>query len=447
MHRLRRILAAAALCLLLLPFGAYAAAYSPPFETDAVSVYFINLASDDVIFEKDSLLPVDPQGLAQLMTVILTLENVSSPEAEMVSMKPSIENDMYTRSLELGKIRLAGLYRNETLSVDRLIYAVMITGANEAAAMLADYVGGGSIDYFVEMMNRRAKELGAADTHFTTPHGLPDEKAVTTAQDMAKIARHAMHIPALEKYLNVSFLDGGPTDRQEHLYWNTTNRLLVKTSEFYNPSITVLKESFSLSGGGHLLSFAERSGYSYLLAVMGCKSLNAQGQDVSSTSSFSDTNRLFGWAFDTFRVKVLLEKGRSFDEIPLKMNLKKDFLRVMSAEGFSMLVPDAIEASSVKFELSLPDYVRAPIAKGDFIGEVTLILADEVIGRIDVISAETVEASRALLLLESVIGVTRTFMFKFSAIFLLILIIAYTALAIISNRSRNYRRKNRRTRR
>ena len=123
------------------------------------------------------------------------------------------------------------------------------------------------------------------------------------------------------------------------------------------------------------------------------------------------------------------------------MNTKKDFLRVMSADGFSALVPDAIEASSVKFELDLPDFVSAPVAKGDYVGEVTLILADEVIGRIDVVSAETVEASRSLILLEKVLGITRTFWFKFAVVFLLLLIILYTALTIVSNRSRRLRRK------
>jgi D-alanyl-D-alanine carboxypeptidase len=429
-----------ALCFLL-QMQIFAATYTPPFETDAASVYFINLDSENIIFEKNSINPIDPGGLAQLMTVILALENVADPETETISMKASIENEMYTRSLELGRIRLAGLYRNETLTVDKLISAVMLTGANEAAAMLGDYVGDGSIPYFVEMMNRRAKELGAVNTLFTSPHGLPDENAVTTARDMALIARHAMDFPALKKYLNLTFLDGGPTERQEHLYWNTTNRLAVKTSEFFNPAITTVKESFAADTGGHLLSFAERSGYSYLLAVLGCRSTNEAGQDTSAVTAFVETNRLYAWAFDTFRVKVLLEKGKSFNEIPLKMNTKKDFLRVMSADGFSALVPDAIEASSIKFELDLPDFVSAPVTKGDYVGKVTLILADEVIGRIDVVSAETVDASRSLILLEKVLAVTRTFWFKFSVVFLLLLIILYTALTIVSNRSRRLRRK------
>ena len=437
---MRKIALFAALCLLL-QVQISAATYTPPFETDAASVYFINLDSENIIFEKNPINPIDPGGLAQLMTVILTLENVANPETETISMKASIENEMYTRSLELGRIRLAGLYRNETLTVDKLISAVMLTGANEASAMLGDYVGDGSIPYFVEMMNRRAKELGAVNTLFTSPHGLPDEKAVTTAMDMALIARHAMDFPAFKKYLNLTFVDGGPTDRQKNLYWNTTNRLAVKTSEFYNPAVTTVKESFALGTGGHLLSFAERGGYSYLLAVLGCRSTNAAGQDTSAVSAFFETNRLYAWAFNTFRVKVLLEKGKSFDEIPLKMNMKKDFLRVMSADGLSALVPDAIEASSVKFELDLPDFVSAPIAKGDYVGKVTLILADEIIGHIDVVSAETVAASRSLILLEKVLGVTQTFWFKFGVVFLLLLIILYTALTIVSNRSRRLRRK------
>ena len=157
--------------------SASAAEYIPSFEVDSQAVYLVNLDSEMTIYQKNADKKIEPSALSQLMTVVLALERVQDPENEMVTMKSYIENDMYEYGLALGGIRLAGLYRNETISVKNLMYAVMIRDANEAATMLGDYIGDGSVPYFVELMNKRARELGMKNTHFTSPHGLPDPEA------------------------------------------------------------------------------------------------------------------------------------------------------------------------------------------------------------------------------------------------------------------------------
>ena len=116
----------------------------------------------------------------------------------------------------------------------------------------------------------------------------------------------------------------------------------------------------------------------------------------------------------------------------------------MSADNFTALIPDAIEASSIQYELVLPEYLQAPVEKGQLIGEVRLVLAGEKVGVVGVVSAEQAEASRALLLLDRVIGLTRTYWFKFIVIFLAVLMILYIALMIVRNRNR--RRYGRRRR-
>lgn len=137
-----------------------AAAYTPNFDLAAESVYLINLDSDMVICEQNADKPIEPSSLAQLMTVVLALEKVENPENAMATMRGYIQDEMYRQNVSLGGIRLAGLYKDEEISIQKLMYAVMIRDANEAAMMIADYVGDGSVPYFVEMMNERAQELG-----------------------------------------------------------------------------------------------------------------------------------------------------------------------------------------------------------------------------------------------------------------------------------------------
>lgn len=433
------------LCAVLLATGVSAADYVPPFDLSAQAVYLINLDSERVIYEKNATERIEPSALAQLMTVILALEKADDPANEILAMKPYIEDEMYRKNIALGGIRLAGLYRNEEISLQSLLYAVMLRDANEASMIIADYFGDGSIPYFVEMMNERAAELGATDTNFTNPTGLPDAKSYTTARDICILARHAMSLPGFLDLIAVTTYDGGPTSRQEHLYWHANNKLMQSGSEFYNPAVEGIKVGYHNDLGSFAVTQAKKDGYTYLAVLMGCTSVDSEGQDTSYNQAFVETSRLYGWAFDTFRVKTLLEKGKSFGEVPLRLCWGKDFLRIMSADNFTALIPDEIEASSIRHELVLPSYLEAPIEKGEMVGEVRLVLAGEQIGRVGVVSAETVEVSRTLLMLDKLIGVTETFWFKFIVVFLVTLILLYIALMVVRNRNkRRYHRGRRR---
>ena len=431
------------LCFLGLGGNCLAAAYTPNFDLKARAVYLVNLDSEMVICEQNADEKIEPSALAQLMTVVLALERVEHPESAMATMRGYIQDEMYRQNVSLGGIRLAGLYKNEEISIKNLTYAVMIRDANEAAMMIADYIGDGSVPYFVEMMNGRAAELGMNNTKFTSPHGLPDPESYTTAKDMAILARHAMTLPGFEALMNATTYDGGPTNVNEHLNWSTTNRLLVGSSPYYNSAVSGIKTAYHQTLGSYAVTLAKKNGYSYLAVLMASAGADTVS-DNDAFSAFDETNRLYNWAFSTFRVKTLLEKGKSFGELPLRLAWGKDFLRIMSADNFTALIPDAIEASSIQYDLVLPEYVQAPVEKGQLIGEVRLVLAGERIGVVGVVSAESAQASRALLLLDRLLGLTRTYWFKFIVIFLVVLILLYLALMIVRNRNR--RRYGRRRR-
>lgn len=132
-------------------------------------------------------------------------------------------------------------------------------------------------------------------------------------------------------------------------------------------------------------------------------------------------------------------------EIPLRLNLDQDYIKLMTAERFTSLLPKNIEASDVILMPEVPDYIEAPVKKGQSVGEVILILSGEEIGRVELLSAETVEASQVLILLEQAKAITRSFWFKFAVVFLVMLIIFY--IIMMGIRSRNRRRSGYRPRR
>lgn len=425
------------LCFTAIP--AAAESYSPLFPMSAKSYYLYNLDSNMVITDQTAHQRVQPSTLAQLMTMVVALEEVDNPDDTMVSMKGYIQDEMYRKGQELGGIPLAGLLKNEAVSVENLLYAMLLRNANEAAMMVADYVGDGSVPYFVEMMNQRAAELGMKDTHFTSPHGLPDEKSYTTAYDMALLVRHAMTLRDFNAIAGETYRNGGPTNLHENLHWNTVNRLVKAGDPQFNRAAWGIKSAYAKGLGSSVITIGKKGGYSYLAVVLGATSVDEAGEDTSHLAAYEEANALLTWAFDTFKVKTLLEKGKSFGEIPLRLSWGKDFLRVMSAEDFTALIPDVIAASSIRFEVELPESVNAPIEEGQLLGQVHLLLAEEEIGVVGIVSAEAAAVSRPLLLWQRVLDITYTYWFKFLIVLFLSLSALYFALAISHNNPRRRR--------
>jgi len=427
----------ALLCALLLTPAVSAATYTPPFSLSAKRVLLLNLDSGATIYEKEADTPIEPSLLAQLMTVLLAVENIDDLDRTTVSMSGVIQDEMYRRNIELGGIRLSGLYKGEEISARNLLYAVMLRDAADAAMMLADCVGDGSLRYFVERMNARAAELGATHTHFTDPSGLADDESYTTARDIARIAQYAIQNPLIAELMNTTFHDGGPTARQQTLYWNATNKLIVPASEYYNPAVSGVKFGWHDDLGSFAVTTAKRNGYTYLAVVMGC---TAENEVASFNAAFEQTNRLYEWAFESFSVKLLLERGKSFGEVPLRLGAGgKDFLRVMAAEDFHALIPTDIDVTSIRTEVRLPASVSAPVQKGDLVGEVHLFLAEEELGVVGIVASEDAAISRAMLAIDRLVSVTRTFWFKFIVVLLFLLIVLYLLLFIARQRSRRYR--------
>lgn len=434
---MKRILTRAAallLCVCLLTATAAADGYTPSFTLSAKRALLLNLDSGDVIYEKDADTPIEPSLLAQMMTAILAIENIDDLDGTRIALPRVIENEMYTKNRELGGIRLSGLYSGEAISARNLLYAVLLRDANDAAEMLAYHVGDKSLDYFTELMNKRAQELGATHTNFTNATGLADPNAYTTARDIAVIAQYAASLPVFSEIMQTTFHDGGPTERQQTLYWNTTNKLIVPSSDYYNPAVLGIKTGWHDTLGSFAVSMARRDGYTYLAVVMGCTGAD---ETESYNKAFEETNRLYSWAFETFSVKTLLEKGKSFGEVKLRLaSGGKDFLRVMAADSFTALIPADIEVSSVQYELKMPNYVNAPVEEGQLIGEVHLILAGEQLGVVGVVASESADVSRALLAVDRFRQLARTLWFKFVVVFFFLLAALYVAVTILKNRDR-----------
>lgn len=413
--------------------------YDPGFDVDAEAVYFINLDTGKVIYEKDADKKVYPASTTKIMTALLALENIPDLDTPQIELKLYIQN-----ALSGTGASLAGILRGETFTPRELLYAALLPSGNEAAMMLGDYVGDGSLDYFAEMMNEKAAELGAVNTHFVNASGMHDDDHYATAYDMYLITMAALENETFREIVSTNYYYAGEDQNGNPLHWNTTNFLISPGSTYYYPYATGVKTGTTDEAGRCLVSTAEKDGYHYLMVMMGAPQYDFNGEKLEENMVFKQTIGLYDWAFSSFSNKTLIEKDVGVGEVPLKLARGgKDYLLIKSGEVFTDLLPNEIEASSITMELDLPAVINAPIEEGDQVGTIRLMLAGEEIGRVPAVAAEDVDASLIATLIDQFKRLFRSFLAKFIVVFVILSIIAYITITVLRGRNKNryYRRR------
>ena len=448
---MKRLAAAVLASFLILtlsqPALAQGARRSPNRPINSEIVYLFNMDEGLVIYERGSNQTAYPASLTKIMTAILAIENV--PDLRTIVTYPTyVQNYLFDYQVRYGvAISLAGMRAGEEMPMSSLLHGLMLQSGNEIAMIIADHVGGGQ-DEFVEMMNARARQLGATNTNFTNATGLPDPEMVTTARDMAIITRHAIGLPGFMDIASVSTYIAGPTNIHNRLEWNTTVHMQVSGSRHFYPHLRGIKTGTTPQAGRNFVSTATRDGFTYMLILMHAPFLNPEtGTPFEENYAFVDTANIYDWAFDTFRLLPLVERNMTVHEIPLRLNANQDFLRLETADRLTALVPRDIDlATSLTMVFDLPEIVDAPVQRGEHMGYVRLLLYGQQMGRIELLAAETVAASRILVLLEQIREIVGSFWFRFGVIFFLLLIVLYSVLMVVRNKNRrrgNYRPRRR----
>ena len=418
------------------------AAYTPDFDLQSETVLLLNMDTGKVMYEKNADARVYPASLTKIMTAILALENVEDLDGTKVALKQYIQDMLYGKNASLG-----GILLGEEVSMRGLLYASMLQSANEASLMIGDYLGDGSLTQFAEMMNDKAKELGCTGTNFVNPNGLHDENHYTTARDMAKIAAYAMQNPEFVEIVNTVSMDIGPTNKHEQLVEITTNKVIVPSSIYYNPAVSGIKTGTLDEAGRCFVSTATKDGFTYLLVLMGAPFYNEDGTFMETMINFEETNKLYDWVFDSFKVKTVMEKGRYIADVPVRLSYEKDVVGLVADARLTALIPADVETSSVQLVPTLPESIDAPVKKGDKVGSVKLVLAGEELGEVDLVANESVEMSKILYYYDQAMELLDSFWAKFAIIFVALFVVAYIALMILMNKHNRKRRMNQKRRR
>lgn len=410
-----------------------AATFEIDFDTNCKSLYLENLDTEIAVYEKEADTRRYPASTTKIMTYIITAEHVEDFENTYVTVKSDI-----LHMLDGTGSSMAGLKENEKVSIYQLLCCLMIHSGNDAALVLADYIGQGDISKFVDMMNDKAKELGCENTHFVNPHGLNDPNHYTTAKDMSIMAKYALTLPRFSEITDtvISYCLGD--DR----YLLTTNYMIDSSrgGDYYYPYAHGIKTGSTGNDSGYcLVSTAVKNGYTYLCVALGAPYENEKGESYDN-GAMIDSKNLYEWAFDNLEIKTIMDKNDLVKEVKLNYAWNKDGIQLVPAISYSTILPDDVNISSIDKIYDIPESIDAPVKEGDKIGTVTLSYANQKLVTIDLLASETVERSELLTAMDVLNKIITSKWFIISVIAIILLFIAYIIVATVYNK----RKKNKR---
>lgn len=314
----------------------------------AKAAILMDVDTGTILYEKNVDKRYYPASITKILTTLIAIENSSMDEIVTFS-----EDSIY-------KTEGSRIWRDvgEKMTMEQCLYAIMLESSNESAYAVAEHVGG-SYEKFVKMMNRKAKELGCTSSHFSNPHGLPDEDHYVTAKDMAIISRAAYQnetfqlicgtkryvIPVTNKHSVKTYLSN------HHLMFNPKD-----TAAYLYDYCTGGKTGYTVAAGNTLVTYAQKDGMT-LLAVL-----------LSGTSPayWMETRALFEFGFDNFKLCNVAEYSQNADQDGSTkfdtLNVNEPYAKIDSQS--KIILPKTADFSKTDLEFnykSLPDNVLAQL--------------------------------------------------------------------------------------
>ena len=329
-------------------------------------------ASGRILYEKNGNKQTPMASTTKIMTAIVVLENANLTDVVTISSKAA----------GIGGSRL-GLKKNDKITVNDLLYGLMLRSGNDAAIALAIHVGG-SVEGFAEMMNNKAKELGLVNSHFVVPHGLDNDGHYTTAYELAKIADYALNIDKFKEIVST---------RNTTIYINgyakainNTNQLLGSVSGVYG-----VKTGFTNGAGRCLVTACKRDDLDVITVIIGAN---------TTKQRTSDTIKLIQYAYNNFEIVNIkeiinnkFEQWREINEGRIYVNkgIKKQLELYLEEMEFETMAVEKENVDKIDIEVNSIFYLEAPVAKHQIIGNLQVIVNNE---KIDILNIYAIEEIR-----------------------------------------------------
>lgn len=359
--------------------------------------YVVNLDTNIVVYEKNSETQLSAASLTKMMTTLLLLENYQDQLDSISLTAPSYIYDLIWE--QSTNASTADIRRGETQSLRNLLYAMLLPSGNEAAYIVADYMGGGSIDNFVAMMNDEAKAVGCTSTTFVDPCGL-NPNNITTARDAYLILRALTAYDVFATVIATPSYDMGTNDRYTtpgtYIIQNT-DKLVTNSS--YHRDYTRGGKTGSLGEWQNFAGWHSQNGESYISVLL---NVPYDADPEGMRPALAETGTIMDWVFDTYTIAPALDTTQPITEVRVAYSTQTDTVMLYPADNMMTLLPAAGGAALTEPVFNVPDELAAPIRQGDVVGTVTLTIQGEVIGTADLIAGSDVSRNQVLYTLSRV---------------------------------------------
>ena len=402
---------------------AFAALYEPE-NPDAEVIYMISLDNGAVICDYNSDHKVAPASITKIVTAILTIENCT--DFDHVITVPAY----CIRLLDGTNSSTAGILVGEELTVRELLYCLLVQSANDAANILADYIGGGEIETFVGMMNDFVTGLGCKNTHFSNAHGLDADDHYTTALDLAVIYRYCLQNSFFCEIAGTFTYEIPPTNKYGYTRYlrNTNNLLNSGIKDYYSPYVKTGKTGTTDNAGRCVISSASNDGYNYLCIVMNAKFYDFDGDEVDENMAFVESQRLYDWAFTNLRIREVANPSVYVGETEVRLSKEYDYVSLVPEVSVTALVPTGVSAENVLIEPYselTKTVVDAPVKKGEIIGKAAIKYGGQTIAEVNLVAAFDVQRSTVKYVGDILLRLVRSKPFK-----LLLLLVALVGVPL-----------------
>lgn len=328
------------------------------------SALLMEADSGEILFEKnpDEQLPI--ASVTKIMTMLLIMEAIDSGKIKLDDMVTVSE-----RAMSMGGSTMF-LETGEELSVSDMLKGIAVASANDGAVAMAEYISG-SEEAFVELMNKRAKELGMANTNFVNTNGLDDDNHYSSARDVAIMSRELIGHEKILEYTTI-WMD---SLRDGKFQLANTNKLI----RFYSGA-NGLKTGSTSKAMCCLSATAKRNDMQLIAVVLGAP---------TSKERFGAASSLLDYGFANYSSYKATEKGEEISKVMLLKGMENE-AALVSETSCSILLPKG-KQENIERNIEIPEFLTAPIKAGEVVGKMNFVLDGEVLGSVNIVAEKSIE--------------------------------------------------------
>lgn len=323
-----------------------------------------------ILYEKNIDEVHYPASITKILTTLIAIEEGDLDDIVTFSADAVYKNE--------GDSSHISRDLDEQMTLEECLYGVMLESANECAYAVAEHIGGGDINKFIDMMNEKAKELGCTNTHFNNPNGLPDEDHYTTTHDMVLISKAAYENETFRMITGTGRYVIPPTNKHEEetILQNHHSMLYpLRTAKYLYDGCTGGKTGYTVAANSTLVTYAERDGMSVVCVVM----------NTQSPNQFTDTINLFNYCFDNFQIFNVKENEKQYTKNKIKdtgiLNTNQSFVGLDEDGGIILPKTASFEDAAVE--------VNSEKSTKKVAGRLEYTYAGHAVGGVDILVTET----------------------------------------------------------